>query len=276
MLCIYANKGYIFTNNTALQGPVLYGGLLDRCYVYYEHKLGIDVLKSISKYEHTPEAITSDPVQICLCTENHELDCTTRNLTVSDISRGQTINLLATVVDQDQNQKKSYIRAVYNETTAELGKGEGRRETGNNCSELSYHIFTHNPSATLFLQLEGSCESSNFSSITVHIEVKSCPRGFEQNDDQCECDKRLSNHFKGIICDINTDTIPTKESTTWLRYDENYLKMQANCPLDYCQATSDNISLEFPDEQCANNRSGVTCGSCQEDYSIGLGGSKCL
>ena len=128
----------------------------------------------------------------------------------------------------------------------------------------------------MFLQLEGSCESSNFSSITVHIEVKSCPRGFEQNDDQCECDKRLSNHFKGIICDINTDTITTKESTTWLRYDENYLKMQANCPLDYCEATSDNISLEFPDEQCANNRSGVTCGSCQEDYSIGLGGSKCL
>ena len=116
---VYANKGYIFTNNTALQGPVLYGGLLDRCYVYYEHKLGIDVLKSISKYEHTPEAITSDPVRICLCTENHELDCTTRNLTVSDISRGQTINLLATVVDQDQNQKKSYIRAGYNETTAE-------------------------------------------------------------------------------------------------------------------------------------------------------------
>ena len=274
-----ADKGYTFMNNTAPQGPVLYGGLLDRCYVQTgldEHKLGIDVLKSISKYEHTPEAITSDPVRICLCTENHELDCTTRNLTVSDISRGQTINLLATVVDQDQNQKKSYIRAGYNETTAELGKGEGRRETGKNCSELSYHIFTRNPSATLILQPEGSCASSNFSSITVHIKVKSCPHGFEQNDDQCECDKRLSNRFKGIVCDINADTITTKESTTWLRYDKNYLKMQFNCPLDYCQATSDIISLEFPDEQCANNRSGVTCGACQEDYSIGLGGSKCL
>ena len=60
-----------------------------------------------------------------------------------------------------------------------------------------------------------------------------------------------------------------------LRYDEQYLKIHNNCPLDYCQiqATYKNISLEFPDEQCANN---LTCGSCQDNYSIGLGGSKCL
>ena len=275
----YGNEGYIFTNNTAHQGPVLYGGLLDRCdadnWSLDRHKLAIDVLKSVSKYKHTPEAITSYPVRICLCTENHELNCTLRSLTVSDKSAGQMINLLGTVVDQDKNPKASYIRAGYNETTAELGKGEGRRETGNNCSKLSYHIFTRNHSATLILQPEGICESSNFSSVTVSIKVKSCPRGFEQIDDQCECDKRLSNRFKGIVCDVNEDTIATKESTTWLRYDEHYLKVQANCPLDYCQDTSDN-SLENPDEQCANNRSGVICGSCQDNYSIGLGGSKCL
>ena len=268
-----------FTNSTAPQGPVLYGGLLDRCYDnlddWRSYKLGIDVLKSISKYEHTPEAITSDPVRICFCTENHELDCTTRNFTVSDKSTGQIITLLGTVVDQDNNPKASYIRAGYNETTAELGKGEGRRKTGKNCSKLSYHIFSRNTSATLILRPEGICESSHFSSVTVHIKIKPCPRGFEQNDDQCECDKRLSNRFKGMVCDVNADTITTKESTTWLRYDENYLKVQANCPLDYCQ-TTDNISLENPDEQCANNRSGVICGSCQDNFSIGLGGSKCL
>ena len=103
------NEGYhiIFTNNTAHQGPVLYGGLLDRCYVddSNRHKLAIDVLK----YEHTPEAITSHPVRICLCTENHELNCTLRSLTVSDKSAGQIINLLGTVVDQDNNPKASYI-----------------------------------------------------------------------------------------------------------------------------------------------------------------------
>ena len=279
--CFVRNdNGYDFTNNTAPQGPVLYGGLLDRCDAeddFGGRRLGIDVLKSNSKYKHTPEAITSDPVRICLCTENHILDCTTRNLTVSDKYTGQTFNLLGTVVDQDNNPKASYIKAGYNKNAAELGRGEGRRKTGQYCSNLSYHIFTYNHSSlTLVLQVEGICASTKFSSVTVYIEVKSCPRGFEQNDDQCECDKRLSHHFKGIVCDINAETITTKESITWLRYDENYLKVQANCPLDYCKATSDNISLDNPDEQCANDRSGVTCGSCQDNSSIGLGGSKCL
>ena len=264
----------IFTNNTALQGSVIYGGLLDRCYINHGQEPGI---KSISKYEHAPEAVTSDPVRICLCTENHELDCTTRNLTVSDKSTGQTIALFGTVVDQDENPKESYIIP---ETTAKLGKGEGRIKTGtNNCSKLSYNIFTPNTSETLILRPEGSCESSVFSSVTVHIEVKSCPRGFELNGNQCKCDKRLSNHFKGIDCDIFADvTMIYSKAFIWLRYDEQYLKIHNNCPLDYCQiqATYKNISLEFPDEQCANNRSGVTCGSCQDLYSIGLGGSKCL
>ena len=49
-----------FTNNTAPVGSVLYGGLLDRCYVNYNRhrKLGIDALKSVSKYEHTPRCVT--------------------------------------------------------------------------------------------------------------------------------------------------------------------------------------------------------------------------
>ena len=183
------------------------------------------------------------------------------------------------VVDQDKNPKASYIIASYTETTTVLRRGEDRRETDNKiCSKLSYHIFTDNPSATLILQPEGSCQYSNFSSITIHIQVKSCPRGFEQKDEQCECDNRL-NSFDGILsCDINADTITTKNSTAaiWLRYDEDYLKVRANCPLDYCQATSGSISLEYPDEQCANDRSGVVCGSCPKNFSIGLGGSKCL
>ena len=264
----------LFMNNTASQGPVLYGGLLDRCHAT-DHVLGIDYLKAISKYEHTPNAITSDPVRICLCTENHELDCTTRNLTVSNKVRGQAINLLGAVVDQDNNPRTTYIRAKYNTTTAELGKGEGRRETDNNCSKLSYHIYTRDTSATLILQLEGVCESSDFSRVTVYIEVKPCPKGFQDFDDRCECDQRLSKHFNNIVCDKDTDTILRKESI-WLRYDEHYLKVHSNCLLDYCLETSDNISLESPDEQCANNRSGVICGGCQDNYSIGLGGSKCL
>ncbi len=52
--------------------------------------------------------------------------------------------------------------------------------------------------------------------------------------------------------------------------------MHTNCPLDYCEVSSSVINLSLQDEQCANHRRGVICGTCQENYSIALGGSKCL
>ena len=52
--------------------------------------------------------------------------------------------------------------------------------------------------------------------------------------------------------------------------------MARNCPLDYCQVTSDSISLLAPDDPCANHCSGILCGACQHNYSIALGGSRCL
>lgn len=47
-------------------------------------------------------------------------------------------------------------------------------------------------------------------------------------------------------------------------------------PFDYCQTSNDTISILSPDDQCANYRSGILCGACQENYSIVLGGSKCM
>ena len=265
-----------FANNNASLGPILYGGLLDRCLTSSDGTLGIDHIKDVSKYKSTPLAITSDPVRVCLCDEHLTLNCTKRNLTISKM-KGQTIHLSGTTVDQDNNSKASFIRAGYSQSASVLGEGEEREETGTKCSKLLYHVFvSNNISATLSLQPEGYCELSNFSKITVHINIVPCIRGFEDYGNRCDCDKRLqTNHFNVTGCDINMDSIRRKGSI-WLRYDEHYLKVHGNCPLDYCNMTSDTISLAHPDEQCANHHSGVICGACQDNYSIALGGSKCL
>ena len=115
---------------------------------------------------------------------------------------------------------------------------------------------------------------SNYSSITISIVLQPCPRGWERNKDRCECDRRLK-YFNITSCNITGDTVK-RVGSTWLRYDEQYLKGHTHCPLDYCDVTSDSISLAQPDEQCTRHHSGVTCGACQENYSIALGGSKCL
>ena len=268
----------VFTENVASQGPVLYGGVLDRCIrTVHFNESQIDHIKNISQYEHTPEAITSDPVRICLCTGNNKFDCAVRSLTILNKTRGQAMHLMGIAVDQDSNPKEAYIRASYNDTTAELGQGESRRKSSSNCSNLSYHIFTQENSTTLTLQPEGYCSHAIFSAITIHIRVKQCPLGFEEDGDHCVCDNRLASYFSDVVCNIDTESLHSKESL-WLRYDEEYLKVHADCPVDYCQPTSDTntISTEYPDKQCAYNHSGVVCGACQDNYSIGLGGSKCL
>ncbi len=265
----------IFLNNSANQGPILYGGLLDRC--LYSGKLGVDFFETISLHEPAPLAITSDPVRVCLCSEDFKPNCTTRELVFSQVQRGQTIDLIGTAVDQDNNPKASLIRASYGKISDQLGKGEGIKETGSECRNLSYHVFTTNSSAVLTLQPDGYCERSDFSIITVHIDVVPCSKGFELNGDKCECDKRLTDFFSITACDIDTHSIVQREgSNIWLIYGEELLEVHLYCPLDHCRSTFDPISVEFPDEQCANNRSGVVCGACRENYSIALGGSKCL
>ena len=265
-----------FVNNSAKHGPVLYGGSFYRCRLYaFDHHhelLGINYFKNVSTYEQTPLAISSDPVRICLCNNDSRIDCSTREINTTKM-KGETIKLTAISIDQDDNPGWSVIRAFYVEPVAELDVGESRKTVDRVCTNLSYHIFTVESSATLVLQLlDNLCEDSTESMITVHIKLTPCSRGFELINDRCTCDRRLEQYFD--ICNIDTRSVQRK-GPTWLRYDQHHLKLSTNCPLDYCQVSSPTISLLSPDQQCANHRSGVLCGACKDNYSITLGASKC-
>ena len=48
------------------------------------------------------------------------------------------------------------------------------------------------------------------------------------------------------------------------------------CPLDYCITGTNEISVNNLDSQCASNRRGVLCGSCQGNLSLLLGSSHCM
>lgn len=263
-LSIYAKVNIIFRENHASEGSVIYGGLLDRC------EFSVQSFDQIAEYEHTPLAITSDTMKLCLCS-NHKPQCGLRAINKTKM-RGNTIPITLAAVDQTETERASVIRASYNEIRAELDKGEGNREINGSCSELYYHIFTAETSATLTLRSDGPCSNSQLSLIEVHINVVPCAQGFEQSEDRCVCDRRLANYTD---CHIDTLSVQRK-GAIWLRYDELYLKINQHCPLDFCGVENNYISIASPDQQCANHRSGVLCGSCQQNFSIGLGGSKCL
>ena len=89
------------------------------------------------------------------------------------------------------------------------------------------------------------------------------------------CDRRLTKHLNITECYLETHSLK-RIGSIWLQYDEEYLKLHSNCPLDYCLVTNDIISVAEPDQQCANSRSGVLCGACQDNYNIVLGTTMCL
>ena len=265
-----------FFDNSAPYGVILYGGYLDTCSCNNNSDhflLGIDYFKNISRYKPTPGplAISSDPARLCLCSNNAQIDCTTRNLSATTMSGG-TINLMAIAINQDSNPGSAIIGAHYLSSQADLDVGEARKEI-RQCTEISYHVFTTQSSATLLLHIIGNCEQYPHSNITINIDLRSCSRGFELKKDRCVCERRLINY--NIACNFYSQSV-SRTGSIWLQYDEQHLKIHRNCPLDYCQVASDTISLERPDEQCANNCSGVICGACQDNHSIALGGSKCL
>ena len=268
-------KHLSFYNNDAPFGSVLYGGLLDRCYHEYSDVLGMTYFKQVSLYdEKIPMAITSHPVKICFCQGVYKPDCVSRSHVASKM-RGDSVKVSVTAVDQDRNPVPAIIRATYAVTTAILGEGEGRIQFNGSCRKVAYHLFTADTSATLILRPEGVCERSPLSNLSINFKIVNCSQGFELNKDRCVCDRRLTRYLNITTCFIDTRSAERKQYI-WFEYQSDLLKMATNCPMDYCLVTPDTISLIFPDEECANRRSGVLCGACQLNYSITLGGSKCL
>ena len=48
-----------------------------------------------------------------------------------------------------------------------------------------------------------------------------------------------------------------------------------HCPFDYCMPFDLPLNLSTPDDQCADNHSGILCGKCQPGLSQVLGSSNC-
>lgn len=283
--CFVYDYGYVknstlltFTDNRATQGSVLYGGLLDRClpppkYRHSSHFNVIEEFKRISDYEQGALVISSEPIGVCVCISSFVVDCNLNELNLTRM-RGESMKLKIAAIDQDGNTVPSIVTAFYKEAlSAELKQGERSTDIVDTCTEVKYHIFTLLPMATLVL--EPSENPRPLSNITINIFIVPCSHGFERDGNTCICDRRLTNHFNITVCDIDTRSVQ-RVGSVWLRYDEKYLKVHANCPLDYCQVSENLISLSSSNNQCANRRSGVLCGACLGNLSIALGGSKCL
>ena len=166
-----------------------------------------------------------------------------------------------------------------------------------NCTDLSYTILSssnktevmkvtvekHNTKVinkgVQYTQVNKTSINLQFSELTVRIEVLLCPLGFvfDNISQTCTCHHKLQQHE--INCSINTQTVyrrsPLLINATFLNETYTQVLVHSHCPFDYCKDGNIQLNMEHPDEQCALSRSGVLCGSCQQNLSHVLGTSNC-
>ena len=288
----------LFSDNTASgQGANLFGGLLDRCIpspfaeVYRKqitHYSGVSYLGNISTITEL-DTISSLPVRTCFCNNESEPDCSYQPPPIK-VMKGEAFTVSLVAVDQVNHSVDANIISSLSSHDGGFREGQQTQSVERNCTKITFNVFSPHGSETINLFADGPCGSSTPSIRHLYIQFTdcTCPVGFKpstNNETRCECncDPDLSPYITN--CNSTTGSLVRVNTNSWITNingtDTPGYIIHPNCPFDYCQPPTDNISinLNFPngaDAQCAYNRSGIICGKCQEQLSLSLGSSRCL
>ena len=288
----------LFSGNTASeQGANIFGGLLDRCIpspfaeVYRQeappYYSGVSYLGDMANITAL-DTISSLPVRICFCKSESEPDCSYQPPTFK-VKKGEAFTMPLVAVDQVNHSVDANIISSLSSQDGGFSEGQQTQSVGKNCSNVTFNVFSPRNSETINLFADGPCGSSTLSTRHLYIEFSNCtcPVGFQPLDSNtrcgCDCDSELSPYITS--CNSTTKSLVRVNTNSWITHindtDPPGYIIYPNCPLDYCQPPTENVSmnlnlLDGSDTQCAYNRSGVLCGGCQEHFSLSLGSSRCL
>ena len=239
----------------------------------------------------TLPTVVTEPYKLCPCSEN-DIKC--------DVSEhpdeiqaypGETFYVSLSAVGQFNNPSPATIfsevcltshiclYSKYLHITAQ----QRIQLVGRKCTNIPYTVSTAKSSAVIRISIRHESflakVSKGSSAYIIHVKLLPCPFGFQLSTDpaQCKCTQWLAH--KGAECDINTHRLH-KPVGSWIGTTENNISktilFHTHCPFNFCKDSDTSVSLQGPDEQCAFNRSGVLCGSCEPGLSLALGTSQCL
>ena len=278
---------YLFFNLNEAKGggSNIFGGIIDRCLpnIHGPHK---PYLLNLTNIKNPSITISSQPVRVCFCKEN-KIDCGYQSNSVN-VTKGQDFSIELVAVDQIKNSLKATIHAYTASNASGLGVGQQSQTVFEECTNVTYRVYSEHSSEKLILYADGPCKNANFSSRSVHINFLPCrcATGFMRLPDRatckCICHKKLDSYLKN--CNSSTKLL-LRNTNAWMdtvtyNGNQDYL-IYPHCPYDYCYSASTPVYINLSssggtDAQCSFNRSGVLCGACKQTLSIALGSSQCL
>ena len=289
-----------FSQNYAVySGTDLYGGLLDRCtistfakvsgHISYSNYNGLNYFMNL--VYNTSILISSDPVKVCLCTNDISYNCNHQTPLIDAIKvikKGEIFSVPVVAVDQVRNPVSSFIQSSLKFPESGLAEGQLIQIVSSKCINLSFSVTSpHDHEELTLYSLTGPCKDANYSKVMLKVKFLpcECPIGFHttgmnQTNCTCKCHDSISPF---VACNIQSKSfIKMYKSNVWISYDNKtsgYL-IYPNCPYGYCKPlNTTEINLNNPDgadEQCDLGRRSLLCGSCQLGLSLSLGSSLCL
>ena len=287
-------------HNYALAGEAIYGGMVDHCIIYMnitQNYIDDQASKIFNKTFHIMStgnsAISSNPSSVCFCS-NKTYDETTclKNQTMNvTIVPGSTIHVYVMLLGQRQSPAPGIVEAMISCERGKCSTNNEIKETVQNttqCTRLEYTIYSSqdNISGKLDLMVAGGSfeySGSRKQFITVNLTIQKCPLGTILMS--CRCSFLLNSQT------YITKWIESKSNPpVWIGYktpmtplpNTTQIIYHEFCPLDYCMEGHHGIKINTTyksfdqDVQCAKHRTGLLCGKCKQNYSLGFGSSQCL
>ena len=301
----YAIRNIKFTKNYAISdGHEIYGGLFDRCTVSQTDVLSVTIfeqtshgikdqpfgllyLKIISNLNDLKSNISSDAMKLCDCT-NPVFNCTNQ-VVDHEVRKGELFTISVVAVNQVNMPIATYVRSYLTSEDSGLGEGQLIQKTRDECTNLSFTIFSPLEVEQVIMYADGPCGDAPLSQKVINVSFSpcKCPLGFqrvltEMTSCNCECDTFLKPYV--TQCDPNTETlvrqgrfiINTRSVNNSLTY-----FVYPNCPLGYCKPPNEVVQVSLvtengTDAQCVNGRTGILCGQCGPGFTLSFGSTNCL
>ena len=166
-----------------MQGSNIFGGLLDRCIsnpfaeTYVDDKsiirdqyYGSLILQNFSNIEL--DSVSSLPVQVCFCTNSGtEPDCSYQLPTIK-VEKGNEFNVPLVAVDQ---VNRSVAADIIISLSGGVDEGQQIQAMKNECTNLTYNVFSKQENEVIKLYADGPCGSSSSLSVReLKIEFLNC------------------------------------------------------------------------------------------------------
>ena len=289
---VTSDKVFEFSGNSATRGPLLYGGLLDRCMLNRTLQTFTDtsVTNAFQYFTNISSSstsllseVSSEAVRVCFCRDGRS-DCSYQH-PVINVTKGEAFTITVAAVDHVNHTVTADIITSLSPRGG-LSEGQQHQRVKGNCTTLTFNVQSPYDMEHLVMYTDGPCKDLGLSrtEFAVNFSKCTCPIGFQplKTYTTCACDCDPAIHEYTRTCEQSTDSIVRENTNSWIAYDSQCgYTIHKHCPFDYCLPSTTMVRVSLTshngsDVQCNFNHAGVLCGECKAGYSLSFGSSKCM